>query len=247
MPGMHRDLPAARTYFAEAVGTFALVFAGAGAIVVNDLTGVVSHVGIALTFGLVVMAMIYAIGEVSGAHINPAVTFGFWAAGRMPGRQVAPYVGAQAAGGLAAALLLRVLFPAHQTLGATYPHGSGTQTFVLEVVLTFLLMFVILCIAVGAKEQGLMAGAAIGATVGLEALFAGPISGASMNPVRSLAPALVAFDLSHQWIYLAAPLLGAFFAVLVYRLVYGDAQTRLFGQPGRPVAARPFTLQRSRR
>ncbi len=219
---MNTNVPVLRTYLAEAVGTFALVFAGTGAIVINDLSGgVISHVGIALTFGLVVLAVIYAIGEVSGAHINPAVTLGFWASGRFPAKHVAPYIVSQSLGALLASVLLWALFPAHESLGATVPAGAAGQSFVLEVVLTFLLMFVILCVAIGAKEQGMMAGTAIGATVGLEALFAGPISGASMNPARSLAPALVSLELSQQWIYVAAPVLGALLAVGMYWGVYG--------------------------
>lgn len=219
------EIPAFRTYLAEGVGTFSLVFAGTGAVIVNDLTGgVITHVGIALTFGLVVMAVIYAIGDVSGAHINPAVTFGFWAARRFPGSQVLPYVLSQFVGAVLASGLLRLLFPSHQGLGATLPVGSAFQSFVLEIVLTFLLMFVILCVAIGAKEKGLMAGTAIGGTVALEALFAGPISGASMNPARSLAPALVAGELTHQWIYLTAPLLGVVIAVIIFWGVYGKSE-----------------------
>jgi len=211
-----------RSYLAEAVGTFALVFAGTGAIIVNDLSnGTVTHVGIALTFGLVVMAVIYAVGDVSGAHINPAVTLGFWAVGRFSARSVLPYLTSQCLGAILASLLLRALFREHETLGVSRPAGPVVQSFALEVVLTFLLMFVILCVAVGAKEKGLTAGAAIGATVGLEALFAGPISGASMNPARSLAPALVTLDLSHQWIYGAAPVIGALLAVVMYWGIYG--------------------------
>src|SRR5262245_48932906 len=194
---------------AEFVGTFALVFAGTGAAIVNEVTGLVTHVGVALTFGLVVLAMIYALGDVSGAHLNPAVTLGFCIARRFPARWVLPYLGSQAAGGVLASMTLVVLFPMHPTLGATLPAGPALQSFLLEVVLTLLLMFVILSVSTGAKENGLMAGVAVGSVVALEALFAGPISGASMNPARSLAPALLSWRFESLWVYLTAPLLGA--------------------------------------
>ncbi len=209
-----------KSYLAEAFGTFALVFAGTGAIVINDLSeGTVSHVGIALTFGLIVMVMIYALGDISGAHINPAVTLGFWAAHRLPSRHVMPYILSQCAGAVAASLIMRALFGRHATLGATLPSGPVLQSFMLEVILTFFLMFVILCVSTGAKEKGAMAGAVVGAVVGLEALFAGPISGASMNPARSLGPALVTGHLDSLWIYLLAPVIGAYLAVLGCRCV----------------------------
>ena len=203
---------------AEVIGTFALVFAGTGAIVVNDITqGVISQVGIALTFGLVVMAMIYSFGDISGAHLNPAVTLGFCLAGRLPAADVAPYVASQIFGALAGSVLVRVLFGPHPTLGATLPTGSVGQSFLLEIVITFLLMVTILNVATGAKEKGATAGLAVGAVVAIAALFAGPVSGASMNPGRSLAPALVSGQLQSVWIYLLAPALGSGLAVIVWR------------------------------
>lgn len=211
-----------RIWAAEFLGTFALVFAGTGAIVSDGISGgAVTHVGVALTFGLVVMAMICAFGDVSGAHLNPAVTLGFVAAGRSRPASLGVYLSAQLAGALAASASLALLFPSHATLGATEPAGSWLQSFALEIVLSFLLMLVILLVSSGSKERGLTAAAAIGGVVGLEALFAGPISGASMNPVRSLAPALVSGRLEHVWIYVAAPIIGALLAAPCCALVHG--------------------------
>jgi aquaporin NIP len=198
----------------ELLGTFTLVFAGTGAIVINDVSGgVIGHAGIALTFGLVVMAMIYTFGEVSGAHLNPAVTLGFAVAGRFAWKDVPGYVLAQIIGAFAASGVLHWLFPAHEKLGATLPAGSATQSFVLELILTAILMLAILRISTGAKEKGITAGIAIGGIIALEAMFAGPICGASMNPARSLAPAIISGHLGHLWIYLTATVLGAFVAV----------------------------------
>jgi aquaporin Z len=206
---------------AECLGTFALVFAGTGAIVVNSVRGgEVTHVGIALTFGLIVLAMIYALGDVSGAHMNPAVTLGFFAARRFAGRDVVPYILSQLTGAIIASILLRLMFPTDEHLGGTFPVGSSTQSFLLEVILTFLLMFVILSVSTGSKEKGFMAGVAVGSIIALEALFAGPISGASMNPARSLAPALVTLNLTGLWIYLTAPALGALAGVLACRCIH---------------------------
>lgn len=210
-----------RRLAAELFGTFALVFAGTGAIVVNAASGgQVTHIGVSLTFGLIVLAMVYSVGDVSGAHLNPAVTLGFFAAGRFPATNILPYVLAQCCGALLASGALRFLFQDHPTLGATLPAGPAMQSFVFEVLLTLLLMFVALSVATGSKERGLMAGVAVGAVVGLEALFAGPISGASMNPARSLAPAVVSGNLDHLWIYLIAPPTGAVIAVSVCACIH---------------------------
>jgi len=203
-----------KKFICEFIGTYFLVFAGTGAIVINDVGGgSITHVGIAITFGLIVLAMIYTIGDISGAHLNPAVTLGFFAARRFPAREVAPYILSQCAGAVVASLTLRFLFPSHQTLGCTLPAGTAGQSFVLEVILTFLLMFVILGVSTGAREKGITAGIAVGAVIALEAMFAGPICGASMNPARSLAPGVVSGHLEHLWVYLTAPVLGALLTV----------------------------------
>ena len=195
---------------AEFFGTFFLVLAGTGAIVINDVSAnAISHVGIALTFGLVILALIYTFGDVSGAHFNPAVTVGFALAGRMSWRPVPAYIVAQLIGAFAGSGVLWFLFPSHQTLGSTLPAGAHMQSFILELLLTFLLMLVILNVSTGAKEKGITAGIVVGSVIALEALFAGPISGASMNPARSIAPAVVSGKVDPLWIYIAAPMLGA--------------------------------------
>lgn len=208
-------------WLAECFGTFALVFAGTGAIIVNSLSNdSISHVGVSLTFGLVVLAMIYAIGNVSGAHLNPAVTLAFYIAQRFPGKLVVPYVLSQLLGAILASLTLRTMFPDSLTLGETLPIGSFLQAFELEFVLSFILMFVILSVSTGSKEQGLMAGVAIGSVIAFEALLGGPISGASMNPARSLAPALVMLRFKGLSIYLVAPVLGACASVWLHHAIH---------------------------
>lgn len=207
-------------YLAEILGTFAIVFCGTGAIIINQETaGAITHVGVAITFGLIVMCMIYALGNISGAHFNPAVTLAFALFNKFKWKQVLPYVMSQTLGAFAASTLLRLLFPANKLLGATLPSGVWSQTFILEFILTFLLMLVILHVANGSKEQGMFAGLAIGATVLLEAMFAGPICGASMNPVRSLAPAIVSGHTQYLWVYLTATVFGALSAVPIWKLL----------------------------
>lgn len=209
-----------RQYIAEFIGTFALVFCGTGAIVINSFSGgAIGHPGIAASFGLVVIAMIYTFGDTSGAHINPAVTIGFWAAGKFKSKKVLPYITVQLLGGLVASFLLKSLFPLDDTyLGATLPADTVYQTFVFELLLTFILMLVIIQVSSGAKEKGITAGLAIGFTVWLEALFAGPVSGASMNPARSIGPALASGHLQHLWIYIVATIAGALLAVMVSKV-----------------------------
>ena len=209
-----------KKYLAEVIGTFALVFCGTGAIVINQESGgIVTHVGIAFTFGLIVMVMIYALGTVSGAHFNPAVTIAFTVARRFSIRDVLPYILSQLTGAFIASLVLRFFFPANELLGATLPAGSEVQSFVLEMLLTFFLMLVIIQVSTGSKEQGMFAGLAIGSTVLLEAMFAGPICGASMNPARSIAPAIISENLQHLWLYIAAPIVGATLAVLTWKIL----------------------------
>jgi len=209
-----------KKFAAEFIGTFALVFAGTGAIVIDEVShGAVTHAGIALTFGLIVLAMIYTLGDISGAHINPAVTIGFWISRRLPGREVLGYIASQCGGALLASGVMRLLFPQNRLLGTTQPADSVWQSFVLEFLLTALLMFVILGVSTGAREKGITAGIAVGSVIALEAMFAGPITGASMNPARSLGPALVSGQIGNLWIYLIAPVLSAAAGVLGCRCI----------------------------
>jgi aquaporin NIP len=211
-----------RSLVAEGVGTFALVFAGAGAIVVDARTHALGHFGVAITFGLVIMVMIYAVGHVSGAHFNPAVTFAFALTRHFPWTRAVAYWGAQIAGALLAAALIRASLGADAHLGATLPSGSQAQSFVWELVLTFFLMFVIIAVATDTRAVGEAAAIAIGGTVGLDAMFGGPISGASMNPARSIGPALVGGDLHALWLYIAAPLVGASLGAVTYQYIRSE-------------------------
>ena len=212
----------ARLLAAEFVGTFALVFAGAGAIMVDAKTHALGHVGVAITFGLVIMAMIYAVGHVSGAHFNPAVTFAFALSRRFPWSRAGGYWGAQLVGAIVAAALLRGSLGNIAHVGATLPSGSEGQSFLWELVMTFFLMFVIMAVATDTRAVGEAAAIAIGGTVGLNAMFGGPISGASMNPARSAGPAIVSGHLHALWLYIVAPVLGASLGALAYQLIRGE-------------------------
>lgn len=208
-----------KKYFAEFIGTFALVFCGTGAIVINDVTGgTVTHVGIAITFGLIVTAMIYAFGKISGAHINPAVSIAFAVTDRFNEKQIAPYIIAQVGGAIFASAILAFLFHEHDGLGTTLPAGDWHQTFILEIILTYFLMVVILFVSQN-KAVTKFTGLAVGFVVLLEAMFAGPITGASMNPARSIAPALVSGNLTHLWMYIVAPIIGALLASATWFLL----------------------------
>ena len=212
---------------AELLGAFILVFAGTGAIIINDITNAIGHVGVALTFGFVIVALIYSFAHVSGAHFNPAVTIAFWSMGEFERKNVIPYIAAQLVGGLLASLSLFLLLKENfvlvsevSYLGATIPSGTASQSFGFEFILTFILMIVICSSAIHGKATKDFAGLAIGLTVGLESMFARPITGASMNPARSIAPALISGNVEHLWIYIVATILGAVCAAVVFMKVF---------------------------
>jgi aquaporin Z len=212
-----------KKYISEFIGTFSLIFCGTGAMTVNEVTGGdVTHVGIAITWGLIVMAMIYAFGETSGAHFNPAVSIAFAYAKKFSWKEVPKYIIAQVLGAFAASLVLWFLFPTSEFLGSTIPTVDVWRAFVMEILLTFFLMVVIINVSTGSKEIGVIAGIAIGAVVLLEAMFAGPITNASMNPARSLAPNIVSGNIEGLWLYMIAPVLGALLAVVSCKLVKDD-------------------------
>ena len=219
MPNMSR-YSKNQIFVAELIGTFALVLVGCGAIIVNGIDGSLSHLGVSLAFGLVVLAMIYSIGNISGAHINPAVSLGFWMSGRLPAKRLPIYLLAQLLGAVLAGMMLRLAF-GEGDLGATNPGENIWLALAIEIVITFLLMFVILNVSTGHKEKGVMAGVAVGGSVAMLALVAGPLTGASMNPARSLGPALAAMELNTLWLYFLGPILGALAAAPFCRWVQG--------------------------
>jgi aquaporin Z len=208
-----------KSLISEFLGTYILVFAGTGAIIIDSITGSIGHIGIALTFGMVVAVLIYSFGHISGAHFNPAVSIAFAVMKEFEWRKVFPYIVAQILGGVSASLTLLLLFGNRANLGATLPKYCEIQSFVLEFILTFILMLIISLSAIHSKAIKSFAGLSIGFTVGLEAMFGGPISGASMNPVRSFAPAVVSGNLEHLWVYLFATTLGAISSVFVYKIL----------------------------
>ena len=217
---MSQSLP--RLLVAELIGTFALVFAGCGAVMVDAKTHELGHVGVAISFGLVIMFGVYAVGHISGAHFNPAVTFAFALSRHFPWPRAAAYWGAQVAGALVAAVLLRGSLGNIAHVGTTLPSGSQAQSFLWELVMSAFLMFVILAVATDTRAVGEAAAIAIGGTIALDAMFGGPISGASMNPARSFGPAVVSGDLHALWIYILAPVIGASFGGLAYQFVRGE-------------------------
>ncbi len=216
------NTPLPRLLVAETIGTFALVFAGCGAVMVNAKTDQLGHVGVAITFGLVIMFGIYAVGHISGAHFNPAVTFAFALTRHFPWRRTLAYWAAQVTGALIAAFLLRASLGNIAHVGATLPSGSQGQSFLWEFVMSGFLMFIILAVATDTRAVGEAAAIAIGGTIGLDAMFGGPISGASMNPARSFAPAVVSGDLHALWLYILAPVIGASLGGLAYQYVRGE-------------------------
>ena len=220
---MDRTLPLWRRSAAEALAAFALVVAGCGAIIANaQYKGALGAVGVSLVFGLIIMVMIYATGHLSGAHINPAVTLAFTLTRHFPPRDAVAYIAAQVAGAVAGALVLLVLWPDQPAdLGATVPTIAAGRAFLYELLLTAILMFVIMAVATDTRAVGAAAAIAIGGTIGLDALFGGPATGASMNPARSFGPALVSGTWTDFWVYVAGPIAGAVLGALAYQLVRG--------------------------
>lgn len=209
----------AAKFLAEFLGTFGLILFGTGAVIVDQETGgSLGLLGITVVWGGIVTCMVYAFGSLSGAHINPAVTLSFWVAKMFPGREVIPYILSQCAGAIAASAVLALIFPENQDLGSTLPRDTLSQAFVLEVLITFFLMLVILYVVTGPEENRKLAGLIIGLAVLIFATFAGPITGASMNPARSLGPALISGNMEPLWLYWLAPITGALLAIVPWRI-----------------------------
>ncbi len=223
----------ARAMLAEMIGTFALVLAGTGAVVSNAVSGgALGHVGVSLTFGLVIMVMIYSTGHISGAHFNPAVTLAFALVRHFPAARVLPYIVAQVGGAIMGSLAVRFLIGKAGGLGVTHPSNGSIEGLLLEAILTYVLMFVIMAVATDTRAVGQAAALAIGGTIALEALFAGPITGASMNPARSLGPALVTGDFTDLWLYLIGPIAGAALGALTYQVLRDPEVVATEAKPG---------------
>src|SRR5438309_1741622 len=220
-----------RRSLAEGIAAFALVFAGCGAVVTNAThRGALGSVGVSLVFGLVIMVMIYATGHLSGAHINPAVTTAFTLTRHFPLRDAVAYIAAQLAGAALAALLLLAIWPARPAaLGATVPSIGVGSALVYELVMTGLVMFVIVAVATDTRAVGAAAAFAIGGTVALDALFGGPLTGASMNPARSFGPALASGTWTDFWVYVVGPVVGAVLGAFAYQFI--RARPRAHGRP----------------
>ncbi len=202
---------------AEAIGVFALVFLGAGAASVNAWSnGAVSHTGVSLAFGAIILVAVYSLGHVSGAHLNPAVTLGFWVARRFPGREVAPYIAAQLVGASAGAFALRAAVGSFTVFATTRPAIPVVSALAVEIVLSFFLMLVVMAVATDARVSGEVAGLAVGFIVMVDALMGGPLTGASMNPARSFGPALATGQWASHWIYWIGPIVGMAIAVPTY-------------------------------
>lgn len=229
-----------REALSEGLGTFFLVIIGCGAIIVSRLyPESMTHLGVAMCFGLAVLVMIYTFGDVSGAHLNPAVTLGFLCSGRFPSSRVFGYISCQFMGAMAGALVLKVLFPGADSLGSTHPSGTVIQSLLLEFLLTFLLIFVVLSVSQGSSEKGITAGIAVGSVITMEALFGGPISGASMNPARSFAPAIVSGQFMDLWIYFIGPISGSLFASLIHTNVMRQSEVNFSDTTQVPVDSTP--------